>query len=1254
MGLLTAQPMFAQVPAVVAHSPNFLDSIPYGNAVVDACGDMYVYEQGYPDDLVEIQPSGKVIVVLNNTQGYSPTAALYMDEKKQNLYVTDVTNYYTTHFDQIPITNCVPGAPVQFATNLGSIGNYYYGTVATVSGDAAGDVFFTTTSNNPAQIYEEALASGAYTVSTVLTWTANISYMAVDASGDIFFSDNTSSTNLYELSPPYATNKPVAVTLPIALSSLAGISFDPAGNMYLADYGNSQIYEIPLVANASNVPTLTPADEFVVANVTVDDAVAVDNLGNIYLSNTAKNGASGTYGAYILQADSVLAPSVAVGTTSAVPPINFIFNTATTPTSISAVSGTKPSTDFVLSTGTGACVAGTTYQPGTTCSVSGNFTPSSLGVQTGGILFTTASSNITFDVSGTGLGTLATADPGTITTITNTLKAPAAAAFDNLGNLYVADSSTNMIYEFGPGGTGGGTAISTGTLTLKSPQGIAIDSLGDIFIADTGNNRVVEIPVVGGVLTNANTVALSPALKAPQGVAVDANNNLYIADTGDNNILYVPNVNGAPDFSATKNFGSRLNGPAAIALDPKGDLFIAETGGSDILELAAPVGTSQVTLEVALDNPTALATDAAGNLYEVDNGSGQVYLYPAVSGGLGEGEVVLPNIGDTIANPTGIAVDRSGNLFVTDSTDNILAEIGRSTSLLNFGTVNQGETVSNMATVTNSGNQSITFATPSYTASGNLTAGFAVTTDECGGKTLAPGGSCEITASFSPTTAETNATETLTLNGNTGSSTQIQLVGSTSNLTVSSLTVALTNPPNPLTAGAPVTLTATVGTGSGTASPGGTVTFYAGTDALGNPNEVGFKPVVKGAATLTVVTGLPKGSVTIFAVYSGDSTNYTPSTSPAITAVVGPAIDSISLALVTSFSNPNSGLQTSATATTGPTVQLTAVLTPAVKIIPNGTVTFDAVNNQTELVTTLGSVPIAANAAGVYTASLTSNALTTNANGIVEENGSLATSYTVFAVYGSDGSYADSQSNNQAITVSAPPVTLPPCAMTTPGPQTCEQNASGAFIAVAPLNPTIVAATTTTPGQQSSSTTLTIYPYGGWAGIVTFSCTGLPAYATCAPFPGTSVVASGTAAAPVTPTPVTFNINTNVQPIVATGSFGMLWWVSGTLGFVLLLMRRRLQRAGYLRPGKLLLLLGSVLLLAGSSAGLSGCTHGTTVSTVITPAGTSTVQVTVHAAQYSYDVDVNNNTQCGGNNCPSGYALDDPNEITFNLTLIVK
>ena len=72
---------------------------------------------------------------------------------------------------------------------------------------------------------------------------------------------------------------------------------------------------------------------------------------------------------------------------------------------------------------------------------------------------------------------------------------PGGLAFDNKGDLFVADSGNNRVLEYGPNSSTSYSviaAIGTATSQLSSPSGLALDANGDLFVANAGLNNVVE------------------------------------------------------------------------------------------------------------------------------------------------------------------------------------------------------------------------------------------------------------------------------------------------------------------------------------------------------------------------------------------------------------------------------------------------------------------------------------------------------------------------------------------------------------------------------------------------------------------------------------------------------------------------------------------------------------------------------------------------------------------------------------------
>jgi DNA-binding CsgD family transcriptional regulator/sugar lactone lactonase YvrE len=128
------------------------------------------------------------------------------------------------------------------------------------------------------------------------------------------------------------------------------------------------------------------------------------------------------------------------------------------------------------------------------------------------------------------------------------LHAPGGLAFDDEGNLYIADTLNERVRRVDVNGQietvagtgvagfrGDGLAAGNAELNLATNplegigQGLAVDSRGDVFIADAMNGRVRRLDVRGTISTIAQMIT-------PLGVAVDSQGLVYVADADDNRV----------------------------------------------------------------------------------------------------------------------------------------------------------------------------------------------------------------------------------------------------------------------------------------------------------------------------------------------------------------------------------------------------------------------------------------------------------------------------------------------------------------------------------------------------------------------------------------------------------------------------------------------------------------------------------------------------------------------------------------------
>ena len=294
------------------------------------------------------------------------------------------------------------------------------------------------------------------------------------------------------------------------------------------------------------------------------------------------------------------------------------------------------------------------------------------------------------------------------------LRRPAGLAFDDKGNLYIADSGNNEIRELSASdkvlrtvaGTGkvgefgdGGPAILA---QLSSPMGVAVRPNGDVVIADTGNNlvRVLEgtlsstpahnIHVEGGNGTasfagngqppasaqlSSPAAVLSQLDKTPINAAVPAvTGSRYVVDTFNQTIRTFATTEGDPD-----NYTPGDNDPDDLST-------LAGLGGVRGVPGSGTASNPDQLSSSRLAYPMGSALSPAGNLLyiadtfnnvvrAIDLKNRTVWTVAGISGKAGYGGDSGPATGALLSYPTGLAVDAAGNLFIADTYNGRVREV---------------------------------------------------------------------------------------------------------------------------------------------------------------------------------------------------------------------------------------------------------------------------------------------------------------------------------------------------------------------------------------------------------------------------------------------------------------------------------------------------------------------------------------------------------------------------------------------------
>ncbi len=542
---------------------------------------------------------------------------------------------------------------------------------------------------------------------------------------------------------------------PAAQAQLHGptsIAVDTAGNIYIADWGNNRVRKVDvngiISTFAGNGIAGFSGDGGAAAQAQLQApaGVALDASGNVYIAEYWNH--------RIRKVD--------------------LYGTITTVAGngISGDSGDGgPATEARLGAPRGATV-----------DASGTLYIADLGnnkirkVVTGGIITTVAGSEKFGD--------------GGLATEANLIM-PTGATIDACGNLYIADNYLHRVRKVdvdgiittvagnGDRGYSGDGGLAT-EAQLYYPEGMVVDNLGNLYIADSSNHRVRKVDPDGVISTFAGNgvggysgdggPATQAELNHPSDVAADASGNIYIADFYNNRLrkvnasgIITTIVGGALGFGGDGGPAAEalIAYPSGVALDASGNIYIADHSNdrirkvdtNGIITTVAGNGTSWYggdggpATEAALQLPLKVAVDSSGNLYIADYYNDLIRkvdttgIITTIAGG---GEPPYPGLefwGDggpatkaVLCLPQGVAVDASDNLYIADTDNNRIRKVpGASKSAAVVGKVTDFSTGLPLSQVTVSIEDSAnTFQTKTgsngmYVVSGLIPGGFAAT-----------------------------------------------------------------------------------------------------------------------------------------------------------------------------------------------------------------------------------------------------------------------------------------------------------------------------------------------------------------------------------------------------------------------------------------------------------------------------------------------------------------------------------------------
>ena len=386
---------------------------------------------------------------------------------------------------------------------------------------------------------------------------------------------------------------------------------DGAGNIYVADFGNSEVKELAATTHTQWGISMIAGQTYVIAGtgtsgftgdggpstsaeLDLPTGVSLGPSGNLYIADVGESrvrevlASSGTISTVVGTGSAGCTANGVAGTSTAINPGSMAVDNAGN--LYVADNGGARVLEFPASSGT---KWGISMAAGDDYTVAGKTTCASGHTGDGGRA-TSAKLDEDLGVSVDGSGDLIISDTGNMR-----VQEVAAANSTQWGiSMTANDIYTIAGNSAGTGGHSGDGGPSTSSY-LVSPYATFVDSGGDILIADSGNNRIQE---------------MAATTHSQWGVAMTAGDIYTVAGSASGYTGYTGDGGSAPS--------SLLARPTAVAIDPSGNMVITDSG-NEVLRVVDP----SVTVNQGDGAQATFAPAVAGVCPNLTVGSGASGTY---------------------------------------------------------------------------------------------------------------------------------------------------------------------------------------------------------------------------------------------------------------------------------------------------------------------------------------------------------------------------------------------------------------------------------------------------------------------------------------------------------------------------------------------------------------------------------------------------------------------------------------------------
>jgi len=471
-----------------------------------------------------------------------------------------------------------------------------------------------------------------------------------------------------------------------------GVAIDGAGNLFVADFGNSTIRKVVIATGA--VTTLAgSAGQWGTTDGTGADArfaypqgVASDGAGNLFVADTNNH----TIRKVVIATAAVTTLAGSAGQSG-------------------ASDGTGSAARFNGPTGLAIDGAGNLFLADTD-----NHTIRKVVIATAAVTTLAGSAGVSGTADGAGSAAR--------------FNGPHGVAIDGTGNVLVADRDNYTIRKVviataavttlaGSAGSWGSADGTGADARFLDPDGVASDGAGNLFVADADNSTIRKVVISTGAVTTfaglfgkvggSDGTGAAARFYCPSGIASDGAGNLFVAESQNATIRRIGISTGAVTTLAgcaehvgrTDGTGAaaRFNYPSGIASDGAGNLFVADSNNLTIRKVVTSTGAvttfaglpedlgsvDGIGTAASFNSPSGVASDGAGNLFVADTYNHTIRkvviatrAVTTLAGSPGNpGSSDGSGAAARFNGPVGIASDGAGNLFVSDTDSHTIRKV---------------------------------------------------------------------------------------------------------------------------------------------------------------------------------------------------------------------------------------------------------------------------------------------------------------------------------------------------------------------------------------------------------------------------------------------------------------------------------------------------------------------------------------------------------------------------------------------------